>query len=68
MDESKVEILKNMKLPGSKSHLRTMLGMASFYRGYVPGYANLVMPLEEQIKNHAPQALTWPPLQLAAFE
>ena len=68
MDESKVAILKNMKLPSSKSHLRTMLGMASFYRGYVPGYANLVMPLEEQIKNHAPQALTWPPLQREAFE
>ena len=68
MDESKVEILSNFAVPRTKSSLRTFLGMATFYRSYVPGYAHLVLPLEEQVKSHSPQALVWPKLQLDAFQ
>ena len=40
--------------PITKREVRQMLGLASYYRRYVPGFANLVAPLNDLTKKKAP--------------
>ncbi|EYC13483.1 hypothetical protein Y032_0043g738 [Ancylostoma ceylanicum] len=47
MDPSKVEAIVNYPLPQSRSELRTFLGMYSYYRKFVLGFAKVAAPLHE---------------------
>ncbi|EYC36599.1 hypothetical protein Y032_0877g2818, partial [Ancylostoma ceylanicum] len=47
MDPSKVEAIVNYPLPQSRSELRTFLGMCSYYRKFVLGFAKVAAPLHE---------------------
>ncbi|KAL7723479.1 hypothetical protein ACLKA6_018238 [Drosophila palustris] len=46
-DPGKVEAIRNLKAPASCKELRQCLGMASWYRRFVPNFATLVQPMTE---------------------
>ncbi|KAL7723045.1 hypothetical protein ACLKA6_020019 [Drosophila palustris] len=49
-DPGKVEAIRNLKAPASCKELRQCLGMASWYRQFVPNFATLVQPMTELLK------------------
>jgi len=46
-DPSKVEAIRNMKEPQTKTELRRALGILSFYRNHVENFARIAQPLTD---------------------
>ena len=57
----KVKAIVDYPRPITKREVRQMLGLASYYRRYVPGFANLVAPLNDLTKKNAPLTVIWTP-------
>ena len=53
--------------PITKCEVSQMLGLASYHRRYVPGFANLVAPLNDLTKKKAPLTVIWTPKCEDAF-
>ncbi|KAM8701681.1 hypothetical protein ACLKA7_004876 [Drosophila subpalustris] len=49
-DPEKVEAIQNLKAPANCKEFRQCLGMASWYRRFVPNFATLVLPMTELLK------------------
>lgn len=66
---SKIEAIKQFPPPQSLTKLREFLGMANFYRRFIPHCADLMQPLTDRlctkVKN---KPITLTPLELQAFE
>ena len=58
----------NIAVPTSKKQVRSLLGVAGFYRRYVPNYASVDAPLVELTKKHQPAKMKWSEACQEAFE
>ena len=65
MDPSKVEAIKNFPTPQSVTELRSFLGMANFYRRFIPSYSKISLPLTNLTKKS--QIFEWNDTCDAAF-
>lgn len=54
MDPAKVQAILNIPVPTSVSEVRRLLGLASWYRRFVPNFADLIAPLTELLKKGRP--------------
>ncbi|GBL77650.1 Transposon Ty3-I Gag-Pol polyprotein, partial [Araneus ventricosus] len=43
-DPEKAEVLRNLSRPSTKKELRSFLGLASYYRDYIPNFSEIVLP------------------------
>ena len=64
-DPAKVQVLKDWPQPGNVSELRSFIGLATYFRKFVQGYANLVAPLTHLTKMGVPYV--WSPECEQAF-
>ncbi|GFR98065.1 Pol polyprotein, partial [Elysia marginata] len=64
----KVEAIKIAKHPENKKQLRSFLGLASFYRRYVPNFAATLNPLTSATKKGSPNRVIWEEPQRRAFK
>ena len=62
----KVEDIVNFPIPKTISQLRGFLGLASFYRRFVPSFANISRPLVNLLKKGTD--LEWELEEQAAFD
>ena len=46
----KIETIKNYPQPGTLFHLRSFLGLASYYRCFIKDYAKMAKPLTDELK------------------
>ena len=57
--EAKVEAIKNLKRPVTKKDLRSFLGTTSYYRRFVPQYADHSFSLTKATRKVAPLKIEW---------
>ncbi|MGH0165619.1 UNVERIFIED_CONTAM: hypothetical protein FKN15_049248 [Acipenser sinensis] len=56
---SKVQALVETAIPRTKPQVRSLLGLAGYYRRFIPEYATIVNPLVELTKKTAPKIVRW---------
>ncbi|KAJ8389317.1 hypothetical protein AAFF_G00121820 [Aldrovandia affinis] len=65
-DPAKVEVVEKWLLPTSTGEVRSFLGLASYYRRFIAGFANIAHPLHQLTEKR--QRFTWSPASLNAFD
>ncbi|GKF29189.1 hypothetical protein Tco_0095531, partial [Tanacetum coccineum] len=49
MDPSKIEVVKNWKVPKTPSEIRSFLGLAGYYRCFIVNFATNVVNLNDDL-------------------
>ena len=65
--QGKVEAIQAIPEPSTKKLLRSFLGMCGFYRGYIPGFSGIALPLTELTKSRQSHHMKFNEEQRAAF-
>ena len=66
VDPRKVEAVRELATPSNRSELRSFLGLASYYRKYIAGHADMVAPLTTMLGEN--QLFKWGKAKQAAFQ
>lgn len=66
--QDKIEKICKAPLPGTKKQMRSFIGMASYYRKFIPQFASIAAALTEKTKGHQPNKLAWTEEDKKAFE
>ena len=48
--------------------MRSFLGLANYYRRFIPGFGSIAVPLTESTRKQAPDRIEWTSVRLAAFQ
>ena len=67
-DPEKIRTVSEMKLPKTKSQLKSTIGLFSYFRDFVPHFAEIAFPLSDLTGKGKPEKLTWTETQVKAFE
>ena len=59
MEEAKIDALKNYARPVTKRDVRAFLGLAGYYRRFLPNFASLTARLSDLTKKDQPQRVKW---------
>ncbi|GFW61286.1 retrovirus-related Pol polyprotein from transposon 17.6 [Trichonephila clavipes] len=54
-DPEKVETIRKLSRPTTKSEVRSFLGLTSYYRDYIQNFSQLVLPLTNLTKKNIPK-------------
>jgi hypothetical protein len=65
-DPTKVEAIRNWPVPKNLTEIRSFLGITSYYRRFIQGYAHIAQPLNQRLE--AGQVFSWNEDCQAAFE
>jgi hypothetical protein len=68
VQDDKVEKLKNAEKPKTKKQLKSFLGLANYYRKFIPHFAERVKSLTDLTKKGYPNALPWREEHTEQFE
>lgn len=63
-----VEGKKKLAAPTNKKELRTVFGIASYYRDYILNFASIVLPLTDLTKERVPKEFPWGKSEERAFQ
>ena len=55
----KVEVIRQFPTPHTKKQVRSFLGIAGYYRKFIPQYASLAVPLTDLTRKSAPNEVVW---------
>ncbi|MES9879335.1 MAG: reverse transcriptase family protein, partial [Sedimenticola sp.] len=59
MVPEKVQAIVNAPKPSTKRQVRAFLGLAGFYRKFIPDFASIVVPLTDLTKKSEPNKVVW---------
>jgi len=59
MEEAKLEALRNFNRPKTKKDIRAFLGLAGYYRRFIPHFAERTARLSDLTKKDAPARIEW---------
>ncbi|KAJ8044409.1 hypothetical protein HOLleu_07148 [Holothuria leucospilota] len=59
--------IQNSPRPLTKKQLRSFLGLAGYYRNFIPNYAAIAAPLTDKTRNKEPNQIIWGDSQEIAF-
>ncbi len=65
--EKKVEAVRAAPRPGTKTQVRAFLGLAGYYRGFIPNFSCLAAPLTDLTRKGQPERVVWSPETEEAF-
>jgi hypothetical protein len=63
----KIEAVRQAKQPETKTQLRSFLGLAGFYRKFIPDFAAIACPLTDGTQKSRPNKIEWGESQEIAF-
>lgn len=66
--ELKVKSLKEYRQPETKSKLKSFLGLAGYYRKFIPHFASYSKPLNDAAKLQMPNRIEWTKERLDSFQ
>ena len=66
--EDKLGKIAEAKPPTTKKQLRSFLGLAGYYRKFVPNFATVAKPLTDATKKHLPNTVSWNPELQSSFD
>ena len=66
--DDKVDRVKNAERPRTKTQVRSLLGLAGYYRKYLDHYSSTVTPLINLTKKGQPKLVTWTEEAETAFK
>ena len=66
--EDKMSKIKEAPVPSSKKQIKSFLGLAGFYRKFVPNFSEIASPLTDATKSGAPVKVIWTAECAAAFQ
>lgn len=64
----KIESLKNSPIPQTKKQVRSFLGLAGFYRKFIPNFSAIAIPLSDLTKKGQPNKVKWSNSAQLAFD
>nr|KAG5697203.1 hypothetical protein BaRGS_028939 [Batillaria attramentaria] len=67
-EQDKLDKIGAAAAPRTKKELRSFLGLAGFYRKFVPRYAELALPLTDRTKKNQPERVDWGETCQQAFD
>ena len=65
-DPAKVQAMRDWKVPASVIDIRSFLGLAGYYRRFIPQFAKIAAPLTNLTRNNTP--FTWSLREGEAFQ
>jgi Reverse transcriptase (RNA-dependent DNA polymerase) len=65
---ARVEAIKKFPQPRTVTNMQTFLGMANFYRRFIPVAAKVLQPLSAAVRGGQAAAVEWSPDMLKAFQ
>ena len=54
--------------PQTKKKVKAFLGVTSYYRTFIPSFANIATPLTDLIQKNCPNRVVWTPKRDIAFQ
>jgi hypothetical protein len=66
--EDKMAKIRDAPRPTTKKQIRSFLGLAGFYRRFVPNFAEMALPLTEATKTSQPATVQWDDRKEIAFK
>jgi hypothetical protein len=58
-DDDKLSKLREAKRPQTKREVRSFLGLAGYYRHFIPNFSDVALPLTEKTKKGQPETVVW---------
>ena len=68
VDPAKTAAVSDWPTPTTPTHVRSFLGLCSYYRRFVESFANIAAPLHDLTKKDTPTPLPWTPEHDKAFK
>ncbi|CAM5078139.1 unnamed protein product [Natator depressus] len=65
--QAKVNAIQKWPVPKSKKQVQSFLGLAGYYRQFVPHYSQIAAPLTDLTKKKQPNAVQWTEVSQNAF-
>ena len=59
MEDDKLEKIRNAERPKTKKQVRAFLGLAGYYRRFIPAFSNVAAPLTDLTKKGRPTHVDW---------
>lgn len=67
-EQDKIEAIRNAPVPVTKKQVRSFLGLAGFYRKFIPNFSAIAIPLSDLTKKGQPNKVIWIDTQQRAFD
>ena len=68
VDDEKVRVLREWATPTCKSDVRSFLGLANYYRRFIPHFAHITACLNELVHDKVPEVIPWEQQHQHAFD
>ena len=66
--QAKIEAFQKYPRPKRKKEMRAFLGLANYYRRFIPGYGSMAVPLTDTTRKNAPDMVEWTSDREQAFQ
>ncbi|XP_061180784.1 uncharacterized protein LOC133189428 [Saccostrea echinata] len=67
-ESNKIEAIRSAPVPMTKKQVRSFLGLAGFYRKFIPNFSAIAAPLSDLTKKGQPNKVVWTDNQQRAFD